>query len=521
MTISVIKTPNSIVCSKNPVRVILETDKFVLNAGRLASIDLLFANNPSADFAITYMGVEHVILFTPAPSASEPHEIITNVGALALDAYLQNVVIPSLNKIYLISSFYDVVWISAGRIRIVAKNTGPEYNIFAGLNYVPGLSFPATVTGITRTYRPNFKIYCDVFAETELGASKKIFSGEGIPDVQNRCEFFLEHVLKGHPTYDIPTFTGSLGLLLQGQSKRYYIRYAENYGDVQVTYHYNRYPADGYLIAILGAESYIKSFDESFFDTYFTAPSKFITSMPDGSSVHRQQHQFLSFFYPGIGYGSAASFRIQVKLKYTDNTESGWTNAGAVQAGNFEGRIVTARVGYDQLGIDAIKAVDKDVLSYQVRIVNLLGTVITEAMLFKVYQEYCRYPRFFMFINSFGYPEVMFFHGERTESVEMQNEIIKRQNVNNDPSTGVYYGEYAETNNQIQDEYSLNTGNKDRNYLLYFRDFLLSPLRFEQTESHYEQIVLAKQSIKMPSENDTLFNLKFNYTRAWMEVGNG
>jgi hypothetical protein len=396
-----------------------------------------------------------------------------------------------------------------------AKKNGAAYTLTTN-GTVASYSAILNTVGIDKAIRPNFRVFMDVFAEKNMLQNdfELVYPGEGVPDNSGKVGFDLNPILESITGYTIPKFNlGSIPCFIQQKVKRFYVKFCEVYGTPPTPQRYYRWPAnEGFYATTLHAAASNNKYPFSTF-----ANGYYKTAMPSGKIVlHKQQKQYLTVFSNIFSY----DYYIEVKLYYSNGTSS-----GVIQLFYDQDRLglfnnyVTFQCGYDDLGIDSIKASGKTVVKYDVRLSGSFIEPEPAFFTFLVDNETQRYPRYFLFINSYGFPETVYFYGLETRSIEADTTVVQRPFISVDATNEIVHGEFAETNRTMRGTTQVTTGNKDKTHLDYFKDFIASPARYQQTQTQFVNVIMEKATIEMDKDDDTLFSLDFKFKEAMFERG--
>lgn len=506
---------SNIVMARTPVEFLTQTDNYQTAAGSKAHIDLVFtglATNGNT-FTLTFLGLTQTFTFTSfAPNDSGLQ--IQIEGATTAD-FVKDYVIPALQANFYISQDYEVILQTSTTARIRALKVGTLYNI-TGTESVANMTMSAPTAGADAAFRPGFRILADLFAESSYLAAdyKPVFGAEAIPNTANQCLFDFTDILTGLPLKpDAPAFNSASFFVLTQCYRRFFVRFAEYYSNTpRVSKQLPTEPA--HYLAIHGARAFLNLGQNINAD--FCAPGKFLTLMPSDVTCAMAQHQYLSFFVqtpPAV----SLTLRLMYRLNYTDGTNGSWTSHSSV-TGQYGKQIVTIKAGFNHLNLSAAIASGKEVKSYQIKVDN--GTTdLTETRTFTLISQ--RYQnRYFLFFNSFGLPETVFFHGMQSRAADFMRQEIRLAKPTYNTATGVHTGDQTHIYPEFKRGFELATGYKRKNYLDYFLDFMNSPAHYEQQETMYAGISIPKQDIELDTDKQRLYGLNLKYSTAYTERGN-
>ena len=523
MAITVTQQPELVIPAKNQIDIEVQTDAYVINNGGFAEANITIPVTPGAGtLNIANSLFSLVFTFNAAPNDSGL-QIHNNVGAvLTAEVYCKTVVIPALRNNYYLNRYYNISYVSNTgshlTFKLKAINKGIAYTLTCS-STIGGVSFPLNTAGIDKTVQPNFSVFMDVFVFNNHNDADavKAYAAEGVPDANNKVLFNLQSILEAVTSFIIPAF-GAIGPNAIDGAKRFYCKFLEIYGTTPTPRKYYRWPAgeNNTALALHGSSLAEKAPFDNYNDPYYK------TTMPSGKIVvTKTQQQYLTIkLINAVDESFSYDFTIDCKLYYTDGTSSAWLTSYSETFPDEEymGGHMAASVGYTQLGIDAIKAVGKTVASYDVKIYT--PSMTPGVFNFLVEQEAQRYPRHFLFINSFGFPETVYFYGIQNRAISFDTTAVQRNTVGVDRANNIVHGEYDETNTTFRKTLEISTGNKDKSHLDYFTDFIASPARYEQQATQWVKVVMDRGDIEMDKDDDTLFALKFKYKMGTNERGN-
>ena len=291
--------------------------------------------------------------------------------------------------------------------------------------------------------------------------------------------------------------------------KRFYTRHAESFGFPTTV---KSYETTGRKIAFLGAQKFVTAAQQSFYNNYFDVMVKpFLTAMPQNTVVTKEQKQYLSCYVH-----EAMPLQFYIRVFYTDGTFGNYLLEPAMDI-PAEG-VYTFECGYNKLAIDTIKEAGKTVGRYVVEL-YAFGEPYASEQAFVVDHNNYLFNRYFLFFNSFGMPETMYFSGKQSNNTQLKNELVRKANLQADKETAIYDGEMAEINNELQDGYELNSGWKSEAWVQYFKDFLLSRKRYLQATDKWIGLNIPAQKVALLEDDKYNYAIKFTYQDSFIEKG--
>jgi hypothetical protein len=505
---------SNMVMARNPVEFEFSTDNNISTAGVKAYIDLIFAGLPSNNqtFTLTFLGRTITFTFKSVSIDDSGNQIL--IDGLSAD-FPANFVMPTLLNNFYLNQDYEIYMHSSTTVRIKALQSGVKYSI-TGTEAVTNMTLGTPVAGFDAVYRDGFRILADVFAETTYlsGDYQSVFGAEGIPDANGNCLFNFTDVLTGLPLKpQAPAFSPAAIFMLENCYRRFFVRATEWYSSAPRVS--QRVPSEYlYYLAINGARKFLNLAQN--INTDFAAAAKFLTLMPAEITCSKAQHQYLSLFIQQP-LGVSLSLRLLYKLNYTDGSSGAWT-AHTTLTGYNAKKIITFKVGFDQLALEASIASGKTVKNYQIKVDD--GTTdLSEVRTFTLIEQRHQ-NRYFLFFNSFGLPETAFFHGQQKRMVEFEKVEVRMNRPLYNSTTDVYDGDIEQIYPEFKRGYELATGYKRKNYLEYFLDFMNSPKHYEQLADKYAAVSIGKQDMDLDTDKQRLYGLNLKYTDAFTERGN-
>lgn len=539
MAITFVKTPEPAHPAKNVAPVLINTDnQYIIAPGPALYANLVIrvvADPPTTGNFKLFIGdpiipLQRELTFTFHASPNDNgFQLPTNALSEPINDYVNDTLIPALLKNYYIAQGYSLKMqngsTTQAEIVFTARNYGIENSIVFTENFTANEIIGVSVSyGSSPQVRDNFRIFMDVFREKTFYTAEDeiIFSSEATPDIAGNAEFDIHRILTAASSYTVPPFTGDIIEPINGPI-RYYLAALESYDEPPTPRAYKRHPAVGYYYALHGGQRYVNAPYTGLYSNHINASAtEWLTAMPNNTIVHPAQKQFLSLFLRGTTVGGVpqtGTYRLQGIMYYTDGSNSGsyatWTTFNNIVGENF----YSFRVGYTDLAIKNRKASGKTVASYSIRIINAANNAVSQVFTFNVEQDDTRNPRYFLFINSYGMPESIYCFGERVRKVELNTKNIQRHTVSVDAVKKIVHGEFDQVDSEYQNVYEISTGNKNRDYMQYFIDFINSPVRFQQYATHYQKIILKSTDISLDTDNESTFAVRFSLSDAQMERG--
>jgi hypothetical protein len=513
---------NQIAClAFNPVEYILQTNNDLVTAGIKHKFKLQFIafQNNGVTLTITALGQNIVFTFKQFGPFAD-NEIRSLIGGFPLSDWVEQYIYPAMLRNYVLDRNYNITF-SGNEITFEAKEAGTRYAINATVPNVNIIKSTITV-GVDEVKRDNFNLVFDVYAEKTYmaGDYELIWPSMGVPDAQKRVRFDISKALTRSIKPKFPPFATLVanGAFVANLPRRYYAKYAEAFGEPMQVKGYDFFAAQSLTLALFGGKKKLNIKDTDLTTNYINAAvPKLLTSMPNGIEVGPNQPQYLSVYWP-LGVSGSYNVKARVKLYYQDGTSS--EDLTAYTSAQTQKAIITFSAGYAQLGINGLKDSTKTVVAYDVWLADNGNVQRSQKFNFKVNHDYFRNNRYFIFINSFGCLETVWFTGNRKVQTQMDNDTYKRVHYNDThESTAVYEGDTIEDNHETNYLFELSTGYKTKAYVDYVVEFFQSKMRYEFLTDKLALIVIDKTKVELYDDSDTDFGFKFSYQYSWKEEG--
>lgn len=519
MTISVITELPTISLARNEIKLPLSSDNKYSTAGLKDIKDILITGGaPVADDTIRFQwtdidGNAHGFTYTWKASPSGNFQFATKGPGDYMDDYVKDFIIPVLQKNYYLIRDYDISWsgnVTDADIKFTSKTYGTGQALTI-IDNAGDLSVVATQAGEDPVVRSNFAVALDLFIEEEFG--KEIYTR--IAQLESSCEnddgtdtavFFLERFLVGYLAKNLPAYNASTIAYAETIFKRFFLFYAEKYGDAPVYYDWTRYPASGYKYALMGGLDEKTFPGNGFVADYWTATArKFLTNMPNNMKVSPSVQLYLFLFFNNVS-------NAEVQLWYTDGT----SETKKVLTGSHSGnKAMIVPAGYNQLNIDGIKAAGKTVYRYDFAVYNGV-TRVSEVKSFLVDHNNYENSRCFLFMNRFGAFDTLWCRGKFTRGVKVDMESLLMIPDNSNASTSkVYEGSLVSSMNESRDTMTANTGYmKSAAEMAWLQEFLESPAVYAIENGGFHKVIIDTKEAELYKDDEHGYALEFKYTYA-------
>lgn len=443
MALTIVDEPLEISLARNPATLWLRAAQtaggtLYSAVGVSASMSVLLADRfaTGETFTVEFTepsGTIRTLVFTATADYDEVDEIPDNSFA-GTNAEYWLAMAAQVNKHPHLAPFFTcepVTVMGSQTIKVTARSTESGWS----LDVSNDAGFTVTPAAAVADSTPdNYRVLVEVmFEKTYMaGDYERVAQLEGYPENDTGyLRFDLSSILAAncHATRAeplVPVF-GTSDVAVADNLRRYYVRYAEDYGEPAETQDWEylavKYAMDGGVSQAVHAESgylgYLSALDAS---------NSFLTWMPDGKELGLEQPEFL----PWYNYSGGSKEAVLQVVRY--NVDTG---AAATTLYVYEGNGVTVRpmetllipVGPDALGV----TFDDEHYKYAVRVVDASSDYeggdpeyLSEARTYYLDREYSEALRYLQYLNSFGVPDTWRCTGEWSKRLIVQRQTAVR-----------------------------------------------------------------------------------------------
>jgi hypothetical protein len=506
------KIPTGQYFARNPIRFVVETNKYVVSAKIVPALNIVFTNSGPADgdsMVIVTDGISIEIGFinTVPPAGDQTNYRIKQSGQ-ALNNWVAQFA-AALKNNFLLMSYFEV----SSALNAIQLDSKRGLTVSVVNNAQNTLPF-ASNTSTDAVYRPNFKIYADVSVEENYRAGDFKYVGTLVhePDSDSRTWFDVAPLVLPYLTYDLPpqSWPVNIARICSGMSKRYNVVVREEYGDVPVIQ--SASGADNSR----GGWAQRGGFAPEHFDINYSldVPSGsgkqiFQSWCPGPKPTTKTQPEYLYFRYL-----NASIARVKLTLNFDDGTSSTHNNHVANLLLNAEiGDVVYFKTDYESLGIAALFSGSKKVTTYKVELTDSSNTVLYAGFTYRVDHRHYEYARYLLFQNSWG----------AMESVLIKNSVARKENVEREFSTKVLEYDYSDLDGELIEfdsnsntVYDTSTGFYTRQYIEYLRDLLRnSRYIFGINSNGYYRANLLPGGYEISRDEQNLYSLNLSFALSF------
>ncbi|MDB5270881.1 MAG: hypothetical protein JWP58_3921 [Hymenobacter sp.] len=358
-----------------------------------------------------------------------------------------------------------------GATRLVELTVEP-YRFYWSKNPVTLALDAGAAYRLDPTTKPNLSFVCEVWVEEVYRSGTFVRLGpvqEQPADRFGRTVFDAQALLDGYLSEHLPALNQAQPSRADCLFRRFYFRYAEKFGAVPVAAALSN-QAQHYVV-LGGLDDYAAA--GTWFASYQAGAKPFLTWEPDNKPVLPTQPEYLYFMADSF---ALASFRVQVQVRYVNNTTAALTLATVTGVNRFE--VFCLPVGYAQLGL--VADAGPAVASWEVWVSDAAGVAQTERRRFVLNPDYVAKPRYFLYTNSLGAVSTFACVGEAKTALDVKAEEADRP-AGGDP----LLGDVLTTDRSGVLTLSVSSGSLLRAQLVAVQDFLLSTRVVLQTDAAY------------------------------------
>jgi hypothetical protein len=505
MSISLTQQPADVAFSRNPVVYQLQTNALYKQAGK-AFKGKLFIDFYAPDFftfSLAYAG--KVLQFTISPNPDDSgYQLPARGGTPNAEAWM-NQIADALNDNYTLNQDYLASVDGNGTdywVVITARVPGALYTI-TGTGPTDGyFAFSTIEAAEERIPNPGFKIYYELWAWTPASPAPAL-----------QCEIYLEPDESGIVNidlsdqlsdvlqadgYDQPVYGGAI--LNQKSICRYYLRYAEVYGSVQVIRQLRRTAT---RVALLGGFSKELQAGLSLPGAFQTGGLlKFFTAAPTYQSVTPEQATFLTLV---LLNGSLSYIYLRFVIYFTDGSSQ--TVDRQALGGQGQYTKITFPAGMLQNNLHMVQP-GKVIARYVVTACNDLGNDVSESRTYQVNYDYSPYLRQFVYLGSLGSYETLITYGKGSTQYELTQQSAERVSP---AGFKLSAGEQVNYATSLTHSETVASGYQGKATIRQFRDLALSLDQLLWRKGRFYPVALSTKNIKEFKDGSGLQAISFEF----------
>lgn len=381
-----------------------------------------------------------------------------------------------------------------------------QFNLFATPS--DHFDFVISETYLKKVRRENFRMLADIFFEDERGSNqwRKVARLTESPDDEGVSVFDISSILKHEleSSFDEPPVPayGSDDVYRNNLSKRYYISFCENWENQRVPDYWQATTPKFVHWGGVSLEDWTKGNPFSF----LALTQNFLTWFPNDKIMKKNQNDWLSW----INFkNETIDVYFQIRVYWTDGTDSGWTAfGGTFTVESWDG--ITAAVGYDQRAIADVDPA-KTPFKWEISVKEDGGGIVSVVRTYRVNDVINLHDRELMYLNGLGAPETFMTVGE-WETVE----DIEKQNSERQLPVGykIINGQSFQFNQNSRTTYSAESGFLDPDHLLSLKTVLQGTNVF-LNDLEWIPVIIYPDSFSIGKDLRFLSSLKFELARSF------
>ncbi|GAB2780336.1 hypothetical protein GCM10027275_24850 [Rhabdobacter roseus] len=501
MAITIVREPDELSFSLNKILYELQSDARVVNPGQTA-INNVMVQGPlvaGTVIALRWNGLE-VRMQAVTTVTNQGFEFPAGDGSAA---YVQSIVEYFAENYYL-SRDFEVSYQAIGiynYIRFGARQVGRAYEFL--LQDPPGAHLVTMRQGIEKVVRTNFRIHVECWMEKVDGSGFEQILSEALDtDESGGAQWNLSELLHPQLAPDLPVWAGMSTQTNTKSIRRYYIRYAEAWGDpFQIGKIQSAQPKH----VTLGGTPYKDGAAATVLEKVSGGqPDKDFALRygPETRTVFPDEPQYLTFLNVRDDI-DALSVRIRAQVVGSGETEVKVLSHGECPR---YGK-VTAAVGFAQLSLHTLLTT-QNVKQYTVQFFSG-ATAVSRKYAFLLDVSYRPYRRYFAFLNSLGAMDVVTTWGKQSSELQLTKRTAVRFLS---PDYLLTDGTYSDWNISGRQRFDAATGYRTRREIIAFRDFYQARYKYRLTAGKALPISLVNSSVKEGQDGDNYFAALFEYT---------
>lgn len=399
-------------------------------------------------------------------------------------------------------------------IILTARQAGAAYTISQvlqpGLGALPPVTGPISLgvdtAGADPLIRERYGVYLEVYLQRAgtSGESEADYDLIDTPhiecDADGIADYDVGDILHDYLSADIPDFSAQGGQLALDSHRKYYVAYAEAYGQ----------PVQPGLIqqdivrhAYLGGADFFHRAGSGFnLSTFLLGLSPAgDKAMRFGSStrvVRIDEPQFLSFVNLRE---SPDQVTLKVTMTFDDESTAGMTGIQAVVP-YAPGAKICFPVGVAILDLLSQVPAGKFLKEYSVQLKGQDDALLSRAYRYIVEYDLPDYRRYFVYLNSLGAFSSLLCYGKGSrELTRLYDQSERFLSYGYEPTDA----QYVEYNTTLQQTFEVASGWQDQKELASWDDFYRSPVRLLVVGTRVYAIGLLDKSIKQFKDGDAQF----------------
>lgn len=269
--------------------------------------------------------------------------------------------------------------------------------------------------------KPGLTFLVEVWLEEAYGSEEFRQIGtvlEQPADRDGRTVFQVEELLDAYLDYHLPAVGQAVVSQATPLFRRFYLKYAENYGE-PVQRDATTVLTQNFVLR--GGLSRYEAVTRTYQDTYRPAVRPFLTWQPNDKPVYPDQPEFLYYLVDS----AVTEFELRLRVRYDDNSTQERTVATQPGVARFE--VYCLPAGFQQLGLADTQ--ECHVVGWDLWVSATTGAVQTEVRRYQLDRRPVRQRRYLVYANSLGGMDTVAMVGEGQLDAEVSGEEVERSPV--------------------------------------------------------------------------------------------
>ncbi|WP_286709579.1 MULTISPECIES: hypothetical protein [Sphingobacterium] len=516
MALSIVKQPNEIFWSRNPVEFEFHTDKLVLDAGRPLIFTLDFSqvdnivdselHTPDKtyyyylDWSFTLVIKQTELQFSceyadPGDKFKIPHRIGLAETKQDWLVKVKNAIINTFNLDSIFTATVEGQKIKFTSIENDSSLDAQVKDVTTDL----AISIENIQIPVNRSYTPNLKIFVELIA-VEENNKRVLVSAALVPDASGNTSWDFSKPLSSLCISDGPDIPSMDDLdVSKGKTvKQFFVRATELFGEPQTPR--TSVVTNCFFVAYGGLPKNMQnlSLQASIIDgdvIRFLSSAEEKTVVPD-------QPSWLSW----INLEEVQSdVKVEIELVYNNGTPFIFTAHNIPEVKKYDKVIIP--VGLDQIDANSHYP-ELKIVSYEVCLKSD-GVKISNTIKYFIDNTLHQYQRLFIYQNSLGSPESLFTSGKKAVSYEIEKSTAI---ISQSGTFDLRVGENVDLDIVLENKEKINTGYKSYSEILLFRDFILSRWKLTLIKTQWWPVNISSSSIDEFQDGNGLYALSFEIT---------
>lgn len=499
MAVTLVTSPPPFAFSGNFIPLKFQTNNYVENAGAKAvnSVWFTFPVTLAAGEVIPIKYGNVSISMTVTAAADDSGSSITAGTYNSLDQLM-----PFFSANYILSRDFDISHINGNKLYFTAKesNYGFDFTQVQQGRW----SVLKESSGEPRSLRKNFAIWFELYCQKDDHSGYERIYENTLPisfaqgnaaelDISDKLDDYLRLSVEEAP--ELPSLADPSPLACKKTCRKYYIRYAESYGQPLTVRKITESPK---YTVLLGALSTVGSVEKSLPDLLQPDAASFakdrFLKQSQGAVLptltRNTQPQFLYFFNTRA---TAAGARLKARWYFNEggSADEILSVFDLLQFGKYGWN-----VRFDKAFVPATHP-GKSVSRYEIWLESLSGTRLSETREYVLNYEVEQYVRYFLFLNSWGAMDTLVCTGKGSSEYKLAQQEATRLRGSGSPLSA---GDAVVYDAALTDQFKVNTGWLTNDQLIMLRDFIVSDKKYRFYKGRLLPIMLVGDT--MPEKDD-------------------